>query len=130
MFHLMQELMNKNEWLEQKLDKLQCQNQRLEDHVREIKASIQLRQDVPPQILLQQPVILHDAIGRIAPFHLEFISSAAAFTAVLKVRFQHRGQRKIMAQEWTLREARKQNTINIDKPWETVFLVSPSPYSC
>ena len=120
----MQGLVNKNEWLEQQLDKLHCQNQRLEDHILEIKASVQLRQNLPPQILLQQPVILHDATGRIAPFHLEFISSAAALIAVLKVRFQHRGLRKIMLQEWALREARHQTQIDIHRPWETVFIVS------
>ena len=33
-------------------------------------------QEIPPQVFLSTPVVLLDACGRIAPFHLEFIDSA------------------------------------------------------
>ncbi len=39
---------------------------------------------IPQQVLLQQPVILLDAFGKIAPLHLDFIDSLDCFTAVLK----------------------------------------------
>jgi hypothetical protein len=34
--------------------------------------------------MLQQPVILLDACGKIAPFHLEFVDSLEAFVAVMR----------------------------------------------
>lgn len=41
-----------------------------------VSAKIQLQCNIPPQVLLQQPVIFKDALDRITPVHLEFIDSA------------------------------------------------------
>ncbi|KAF2678413.1 hypothetical protein K458DRAFT_394952 [Lentithecium fluviatile CBS 122367] len=120
--HLLQQTLQKNELLEQQLEELKGQNQILERHILEIKATVQMQRNLPPQVLLQQPVILHDAVGRISPFHLEFINSAKALKAVLKVRFQNVGLRKIIANEYGLRDANKQTDIDLFRSWETVFL--------
>jgi hypothetical protein len=122
-FHLLQETLKKNERLEAQFEELKFQNQCLEQHILEVKATVQMQRNLPPQVLLQQPVILHDALGRIAPFHLEFINSAAALKAVLKVRFQHVGLRKVITNEYGLRDANRQTDIDISKPWETALVV-------
>ena len=44
--------------------------------LRNIDIMIRVNQKVPPQLLLSKPVILLDARGRYAPFHVEFIDSA------------------------------------------------------
>ena len=44
--------------------------------IQELKTMFRDSQEIPPQVLLSTPVVLLDACGRIAPFHLEFIDSA------------------------------------------------------
>ena len=41
----------------------------------EILTVIEMDKEIPAQVLLSKPVILLDARGRSAPFHLEFIDS-------------------------------------------------------
>ena len=62
-------------------------------------------------MLLQQPVVLHDALGWIAPLHLEFIGSVAAFLAVLKIRFEHVGRPKVTRLELDLCDFASQSPI-------------------
>lgn len=75
-------------------------------------ASLQAR--IPAQLdrsWTQSPVMLEDALGRVTPFHLEFIDSWDAFESVLEVRFrQLPGHRKIKQKEYALRA----NVINRD----------------
>lgn len=71
-------------------------------------------------------MILLDALGRIAPFHLEFITSADALLAVLKVRFKNVGSNRVQRLLFDLRQVGKKNEIDFFAPWETVFLVSGS----
>lgn len=130
MFHMLQESLKENKQLqqdfinmEQRLNDIIAQNERLERHIVEVKTTIQIQKNVPPQVLLQQPVILHDALGRIAPFHLEFISSAAALRAVLEVRFLNVGHRKVVRHEYGLRDLRKRTAIDTSKPWESILFV-------
>ena len=55
------------------------------------KAIMDLRRCLPGHLersLYQEPFILEDAIGRIAPVHMQFISSWEAFDSVLELRFQ------------------------------------------
>lgn len=80
--------------------------------------------DIPPQVELQKPALLLDACDRRAPFHLEFISSADAFLAVLKIRFRQagvraRGLRKLDDLEFVLHSQDK--ALNVALPWERVF---------
>ena len=62
----------------------------------------QLQDSLPPQVLLQQPVIFTDALDRIAPIHLDWISTWDAFLAVLELRFAHLGYNKIKRREFAL----------------------------
>ena len=85
---------------------------------------LQLQRELPPQVPLQKPVVLLDACGRVAPFHLEFINSAEAFIAVLKVRFMQsgvtvKGLQKLDRSEFVLQDHRRDLSLN--KSWETVF---------
>lgn len=55
--------------------------------------------------LCEDPFILEDAIGRIAPVHLRFIPSWEAFDAVMEIRFQGKqGLSKIRKKEYVLQE--------------------------
>lgn len=78
--------------------------------------------DLPLQRATQQPVLLLDACGRLAHVHLDFITSAEAFMAVLKVRFQDAGQRKIERGQFILEEAGSRRAIDLRRPWHTCFL--------
>ena len=44
---------------------------------------LRVNQNVPHQVLLSAPVVLLDACGRSAPFHLEFIDSAEVSTFII-----------------------------------------------
>ena len=44
--------------------------------IQELTTMLRDSQEIPPQVFLSTPVVLLDACGRIAPFHLEFIDSA------------------------------------------------------
>jgi hypothetical protein len=123
MFRLLQGTLKQKDRLEQQMKDLMAQNKSLETHILEIKAAVKIQNEVPPQILLQRPVVLNDALGRIAPFHLEFISSVEALLAVLKIRFKNVGLKKISLLEFELRERRQQKQIILQAPWETVFMV-------
>ena len=55
------------------------------------KAILDIRGCLPSHLersLYQEPFILEDAIGRIAPVHMQFINSWEAFDSVLELRFQ------------------------------------------
>lgn len=54
---------------------IKSQQQTLKE-LQELKTMFKNSQEIPPQVLLSTPVVLLDACGRIAPFHLEFIDSA------------------------------------------------------
>ncbi|KAF8856733.1 hypothetical protein BDZ45DRAFT_745206 [Acephala macrosclerotiorum] len=82
-----------------------------------------LQQYIPPQIDRQQPVLFEDAHGRIAPFHVEFINSFAAFQAVMEVRFRHvPGLKKVQNNEYAIQERRSKRNLDLRAPWESVFL--------
>lgn len=69
-----------------------------------LSALRQLQKSLPPQVLLQQPVMFTDALNRIAPIHLEWIDSWDAFQAVLQVRFTHLGYNKVKRREFALQD--------------------------
>ena len=123
MFTLLQQTLDDNSKLKAQVHTLISQNNSLEAHILDIKATLLTQNELPPQILLQEPVILHDPLGRIAPFHLEFINSRDAFLAVLRVRFEFKGLGKIIRREFDLREQRGQKSIWLARTWDRVFLV-------
>ena len=73
--------------------------------------------------LLEDPFILEDAIGRIAPVHLRFINSWAAFQAVMEIRFQGKqGLRKICRKEYVLQESATGKEIDLSLDFDDAFL--------
>lgn len=94
--------------------------QQILGQVQELKTICSVNQEIPPQVLLSTPVILLDARGRSAPFHLEFIDSAEAFVAVLKIRFKDIGLRKIETEEYTLEDTRRKQALKLTDPWTKI----------
>ena len=79
-----------------------------------------LRSLIPPQILLQNLVLLKDAFGHIAPFHLDFIHCPEALLEVLKIRFREKGSRKVENGEFILQNSGADD-INLSRPWAACF---------
>ncbi|KAL1854486.1 hypothetical protein Daus18300_011407 [Diaporthe australafricana] len=72
--------------------------------------------------LIQEPFVLEDALGRIAPVHLQFITSWQALEAVMLVRFEGLpGREKITTREFVLQEQATKREICLDQPWEIAF---------
>lgn len=110
-------------------------------YLRIIYDVVKVDKEIPAQVLLSKPAILHDARGRIFPFHLEFIDSAdvsipiqvqnaihvavltlalQAFIAVLKVRFKDIGLRKIEEGQFVLEDRLRKHGISLTNSWTTV----------
>ncbi|PVH89250.1 hypothetical protein DL98DRAFT_647802 [Cadophora sp. DSE1049] len=89
-------------------------------------AVLALKSGLPSHLertLIQEPFILEDAIGRISPVHLQFISSWEAFDAVLELRFRLvQGYAKVKNQEYVLQEHATRREIRRHLPWEVSFL--------
>jgi hypothetical protein len=78
---------------------------------------------IPGQVQRQQPVYFVDAFNRESPFHLEFIRSAEALLAVLKVNFKESGigPELIDRGEFVIEESGTDNVIDITRNWTTCF---------
>ena len=50
-----------------------------------MSAQIRLQAEIPPQVLLQQPMVFRDALNRVTPVHLEFINSSEVIHPTLAV---------------------------------------------
>jgi len=73
--------------------------------------------------LIQEPFILEDAIGRIAPVHIQFVNSWEAFDAVLELRFRDApGYKKVQNRKYTFQEHGKKQDIVRTRPWDASFL--------
>ena len=83
---------------------------------------LNLQKTLPRQVERECPVILSDAFGRFCPVHLEFIDSAEAFLAVLKVRFKDVGLQKIERGQFALEIAQTKRSIDLRKPWLSCML--------
>ncbi|KAL8675852.1 MAG: hypothetical protein Q9186_007550 [Xanthomendoza sp. 1 TL-2023] len=83
-----------------------------------------LLKSIPGQVERQQPVYLNDAMGRYAPFHLEFIRSKEALISVLSVNFKWVGSasERIRNGEFTIHDSRTQKDVNLNRPWEECFM--------
>lgn len=113
---LFQRLMLSNQQLVREVVQLQSMLQR--------QNTLELEKQIPPQVLLQRPVVLLDACGKMAPFHLEFINSMEAFVAVLKVRFKQngvssQGLKKLDRLEFELHD--RQQELPVTGRWEKIF---------
>jgi hypothetical protein len=78
---------------------------------------------IPGQVQRQQPVYFIDAFNRECPFHLEFVRSAEAFLAVLKINFKNSdvGPKMIDRGEFVIEELGTNNLIDMTRSWETCF---------
>ena len=76
---------------------------------------------LPQQIERQQPVVFRDALNRVAPIHLEWITSHAAFLFVLEDRFKNVGLEKVRRREFALQRAGAATDIDLRKSWEACF---------
>lgn len=84
-----------------------------------IQESLSLCIDRP---LIQEPFMLEDPLGRVAPVHLQFITSWEAFHAVLTTRFIGLpGYNKIERREFVLQEGATSREISSEDPWEIAF---------
>ena len=114
------------------LEQRQCfqfimqQNRDLMQSLQDMRQMLSLQTTLPPQVLLQQPVILLDPFGKLAPFHLEFIDSPECFVAVMRARFSNAGVRsgglsKLDNHEFAIEDTRRKKPIDMTKPWVHVF---------
>ena len=102
------------------------QNKQLMQSIDEMRAMLHLQNTIPPQVLLQQPVILLDPFGKTAPFHLDFVDSAECFIAVLKARFSKAGVTsaglsKLENQDFLIQDSRRKRSIDLNRNWSSVF---------
>jgi hypothetical protein len=88
---------------------------------------LDLQTRVPPefaQCWIQEPLILTDAIGRVAPVHLELINSWEVLESVLVARFRNipGGERKIKHNEYALQDRKSLKDLERDLPFEACFM--------
>lgn len=90
------------------------------------RAVLEIRASLPSYLercLTQEPFVLEDAIGRIAPVHMQFITSWEAFDSVLDQRFRNMpGHSKILSKEYILQDHTSRRDIVFQQPWEGTFL--------
>ena len=114
---------------EEKLKEMtQVMTETKETKVRIFQMVMKLQNDLPAQINRQQPIHFIDACGFHAPFHLEFINSLDAFEAVLKVRFEDKGLRKILRREYALERGGKKMVISQKMRWDRCILPGTTLY--
>ena len=102
------------------------QNKQLLHSIEDLRSMLQTQSAIPPQVLLQQPVILLDPFGKLAPFHMDFIDSSECFMAVLKARFQRNGitpagLSKLDNGDFLIQDTRRKRAIDLNKNWAAVF---------
>lgn len=71
--------------------------------------------------LIEEPFIPEDAVGRLAPVHLQFICSWEAFEDVLEHRFRD-FQGVWFQRSWILQELATSRDISRNTPWNRAFL--------
>jgi hypothetical protein len=90
------------------------------------RAVIRLQNTLPSHLdrsLIEDPMILEDPIGRIAPVHLQFITSWDAFHSVLEIRFQNMPEYSILKQRrYELQAGGTGREIQLSCPWQHAFL--------
>jgi hypothetical protein len=73
--------------------------------------------------LFNESFVLEDAIGRISPVHLQFITSWEALDAVLETRFRGlQGHDKVRGGHWILQDHATGREISRRRNWEGAFL--------
>jgi hypothetical protein len=79
--------------------------------------------EIPGQVQHQQPVYFTDPLNRVTPFYLEFVMSAEALIAVLKLNLKESGCGPAMIDrgEFVIEEMGTQNKIDIQQSWNSCF---------
>lgn len=80
-----------------------------------------LQRSRPPQVTLQNPVIMVDALNRRSPIHLDWIDCKEAFLSVLELRFKSIGESKIRRNEFVLSLQGMRIGIDPSLPWQRWF---------
>ena len=102
------------------------QNNDLMGTIQDMRRMLLAQENIPSQVLLQQPISLLDPFGKFAPFHLEFVESFDCFLAILKARFVHAGVKpaglsKLVYREFTIENSKHQRPIDLGQKWEQVW---------
>lgn len=72
---------------------------------------------------IQEPLVLTDALGRVAPVHLELINSWEVLESVLAARFRNiPGEQKVRKKEYVLSDRGSQQDIERNDSFITCFL--------
>jgi hypothetical protein len=127
MLRLLEEALANEVVMKQRIDGLVTQTKSLEIRIVEVKTILQVEQEIPSQIPLRRPVILIDAFEeKMLPFHLDFIDSFEALSAVLLIRFKCKGDDaiyRIRQQLFVLYEHSRQRQIDMNGTCENAFKV-------
>ncbi|KAL8982166.1 MAG: hypothetical protein Q9177_005356 [Variospora cf. flavescens] len=104
--------------------RLASANEHMTYELQQMRGAVQLQLELPPQVLLQKPVTLLDACGKVSAFHLDFIDCAEAFLAVMRIRFQQygvdrRGIRMLDESQFVLEN--HSGRVDLSKPWLQVL---------
>ncbi|KAL8966691.1 MAG: hypothetical protein Q9197_005846 [Variospora fuerteventurae] len=104
--------------------RLTSANEHMAYELQQMRGTVQLQLELPPQVLLQKPVTLLDACGKVSAFHLDFINCAEAFLAVMRIRFQQygvdrRGIRMLDESQFVLED--HSGRVDLSKPWLQVL---------
>lgn len=87
---------------------------------------LDLQKRIPKQTgpcWIQEPVILTDALGRVAPIHLELINSWEVLYSVLTARFVNLpGHKKLGRGEYALQNQESAEDLERDQPFEACFV--------
>jgi hypothetical protein len=92
----------------------------------DFKSLINIQQKMTKQTgpcWIQEPVILADPLGRVAPIHLELINSWDVFEKVMDGRFLDLpGRKKLKRQEYALQDQDATANLERSQPFEACFI--------
>ena len=73
--------------------------------------------------LFQEPIVFEDAIGRLAPVHVQFVNSWEMFDSVLEMRFEGApGLEKIKRKEYALQDQATRQDVDRKRKFDVSFL--------
>ncbi|KAE8452957.1 hypothetical protein EG329_012144 [Mollisiaceae sp. DMI_Dod_QoI] len=88
-----------------------------------------LESNLPPQVMLSDPVVLCDALDNYWAFHWEWISSVEIFKVImeekirqgLEERYQEQGSAKIRNGEFLLQDPHVKRNFTLKMPWRSIM---------
>ncbi|PVH82988.1 hypothetical protein DL98DRAFT_570192 [Cadophora sp. DSE1049] len=78
---------------------------------------------IPGQVDRQQPVYMIDALGKTSHFNLEFVRSAEALVAVLKINFRKHSnaEDKIARGDFAIHDSATKQDVDLSRDWDLCF---------